>query len=126
MVPLLISASIVTFAVRLALLRWLWRLPLRNGDEFFLFQQVGPGFYREAGVSLFKRYRLCLFLPLAVDAPLVIWLAATDRLLILSLDQWLAMLATMVAYNVMAYHFSARATAMVADPQEGRPTAVQL
>src|SRR5262245_28178234 len=126
MVTLLISASIFVFAGRLILLRGLWRLPLKNGEEFFLFQRVGAGFYQEAGAALLERYRLSLFLPLAIDAPLVVWLAATDRLVILALEQWLAVLATLMVYNVITYHFSARATAIVGDEQEQRPTSVQL
>src|SRR5262249_22381780 len=126
MVTLLVSASMITFAIRLVLLSGLWRLPLKNGAEFFLFQRVGAGLYEEAGASLVKRYRFSLFLPLAVDAPLVLWLAATDRLLILTLEQWLAMLATLVIYNAIAHHFSARAAAIVGDEQDQRPTSVQL
>ena len=61
-----------TWAVRLSRVRTLWRLPLKNGEEFFLAQRVGPGFYRDAGAGLLRSYHLALFLPLVLDAPLAL------------------------------------------------------
>src|SRR5262245_57548204 len=122
----LISSATVTLAIRFMFVRWLWRLPLKNGEGFFLAQSVGPGFYQESGASLLQRYHRSLFLPLVLDAPLVIWLAASQRLLLLSIEQWLAMLASFVVYNVIAAHFSSRATAVIGDQGADRPTDLQL
>jgi uncharacterized membrane protein len=123
---LLICGATMMVAVRFVLLRSLWRLPLKHGEEFFFAQRVGPGFYRDAGSSLLQRYHFCLFVPLALDAPVVVWLAATQRLVPLFMEQWLAMIATLVIYNIMAVHFSSRATAMVGNQLDEPPTAVQL
>jgi hypothetical protein len=116
----------LTWAVRLSRVRGLWRLPLRNGEDFFLAQRVGPGFYREAGARLLQSYRASLFLPLVLDAPLVLWLAITGRLTFLLCEQWIALIASVVLYNVILAHFSARATIMVRPDEPGTATTVQL
>jgi len=72
MFALLILAATMLFANRLNILRRLWRLPLKNGEDFFLAQRVGPGFYRAAGMSLMQRYHVSLFVPLLLDVPLAL------------------------------------------------------
>jgi hypothetical protein len=103
----------------------MWPLPLKHGENFFLGQRVGPGFYRDAGARLLRRYRTSLFVPLLVDLPLALWLLVTWRHMYLVLEQVVAMVVAVVVYNLMAFHFSYRA-AGIAGPQEERPTTVQL
>jgi hypothetical protein len=103
----------------------MWGLPLKNGEGFFLAQPVGPDFYRTAGVPLFRRYRLSISAPLIIDTPLVVWLAVTERYIPLTLEQVGALVVSMVIYNLMVVHFSARATP-VCGLQEERPATVQL
>jgi hypothetical protein len=121
----LISTAIFTFAVRLFLLGKLWRAPLKNGDGFFLAQRVKPGFYREAGVALLRRYRISVVVPLLLDAPLAVWLAVTGRHIGVALEQAFAVVLTVVVYELMAVHFSYRAAAIGAAVEE-RPATLQL
>jgi hypothetical protein len=122
---LLVSTAIFTFAVRLFLLGKLWRAPLTNGEGFFLSQRVKPGFYRDAGVALLRRYRISVVVPLLLDAPLAVWLAVTGRHIGLVLEQVFAAALTVVVYNLMALHFTYRATAIGAAVEE-RPATLQL
>ncbi len=122
---LVISMAVMLFAVRLNVLRRVWRLPLKNGENFFLAQRVGPGFYREAGASLMQRYRVSLFVPLVLDTPLALWLITTQRYIFLFFEQIIAMVVTLVVYNVMVMHFTYRAMA-IAGPEEDRPATMQL
>lgn len=124
----LASVVVLVWAVRLSRVRGLWRLPLRNGEEFFLAQRVGPGFYGEggAGADLLRRYRVCLFLPLVLDAPLALWLVADGRYPLLVCEQWVALILSVVVYNVLFAHFSARATILVGPEDERPATTLQL
>lgn len=112
------------FAARLNLLRRVWRLPLKNGEGFFLAQQVPTDFYRAAGVPLFRRYHRAIVAPVVLDLPLALWLLLTHRWIALTLEQIVALVASIVVYNFMAAYFSARATFLCGD--QGRPTNLQL
>jgi hypothetical protein len=122
---MMISLAALLFFFRVRLLQRLWRLPLKNGEGFFLASPVGPDFYRTAGAPLFRRYQLLLFFPLVLDVPLVAWFAFTERFIALALEQLLAMLVAIVLYNLMVAHFSTRAAA-VSGVQEERPASIQL
>jgi len=74
MTAILIAPAVFLFLCRLHFLRRLWRLPLKNGEGFFLAQRVGPDFYRDAGAPLFRRNHASLFVPLFLDVPAVVWL----------------------------------------------------
>ena len=117
--------AIVSFATRLYLSITLWRLPLKNGDRFFLSQQVETGFYRETGAPLLWRYRVSVLVPLVLDAPLVLWLVTTQKLSLVFVEQFLAIVVTIVLYNIMIAHFTARA-GNIAKPEEARPANLQL
>ena len=126
MTPVMLSLAALMWAIRALKVRGLWKHPLRNGEEFFLAQRVGPGFYREAGAALLRRYRLSLFLPLALDAPVIVWLAATGRYLVLVVEQWIAMIASVVVYNLILVHFSARAAVQPGAADERPATTMHL
>jgi hypothetical protein len=113
------------FAARLFLLHRMWRLPQRQGEGYFLRQRLRPEFYRAAGSSLLRQYRISLIIVLLLDAPLALWLYLLGMHVRLALEQVVAVVTTTVAYNLMAYHFSYRAAAL-AGPQEQRPATVQL
>jgi len=89
-------------------------------DEFFLGQLVGPEFYREDGKALFRRYHRALVVPVALDAPLSLWLAITQRFSYAFSSSGLAMIMTMLFYNVIAVHFSSRAMALAVIKKSGR------
>ena len=126
MFAILISSAALMFLFRLRLVHRMWGLPLKNGEGFFLAQRVGPDFYRSAGAPIFRRYRLFIFVPLVLDAPLVVWLAITERYVPMTLEQIGAMVASIAIYNVMVVYFTARATP-VCGLQEDRPaTTLQL
>jgi hypothetical protein len=110
MTALLISVVALMLAIRLQRIRALWRHPLRNGEEWFLAQQVSPEFYRGAGAALLRRYRVSLFLPFVADAPILVWLAVTGRYIVLLVEQWVAMIASVVVYNLILVYFSGRAS----------------
>jgi hypothetical protein len=126
MMTLALIVVVVASAVRLGRVRVFWSWPLRNGEDWFLAQRVGPGFYAGEGAPLLRRYRTCLFLPLALDAPLIVALAATRRFALLMCEQWMALILTLVVYNLILAHFSARATVSVVTPEERPATTVQL
>jgi uncharacterized membrane protein len=117
--------ALVMFAIRLFLLCRIWPLPLKHGENFFLGQRVGPGFYRDAGKPLLRRYHFALVIPLLLDVPLAAWLLLSWRHMYFVVEQLLALVITSVLYNLMVVHFSSRA-ASIAGPQEERPTTVQL
>ena len=126
MFPLLVFAALFLFAIRLRLLHRLWRCPLKNGEEWFLAQRVPPGFYQGAGAALLRRYRLILVAPILLDLPLVLWLIFTWRYVYLDLEEMFAMVATIVFYNILVVHFTARASLLVGDLEERPATTVQL
>jgi hypothetical protein len=115
----ILSAALL-LVLRLRLLHRMWRLPLKNGEGYFLAQRVGAGFYDAEGAPLFRRYHTSLFVAF-VDAPLAVWLALTERYVAVALEQLLAMVVSIIAYNLFVVHFSARA-AWVCGIQEERPT----
>jgi len=122
----LVSMTIIAFATRGYLVSSVWRLPLKHGKDFFLAQPVQPGFYQEAGAPLLGRYHILVFLPLVLDAPLALWLAATQRYFFALVEQWIALMLTIVAYNIMVLHFSVRA-GNIAEKKEAHPaTLLQL
>jgi hypothetical protein len=122
----LMLVVVMVYAVRLNKVRVLWRLPLKNGEEWFLAQRVPPGFYRGPGAALLRRYHLSLFLPFAIDTPVALWLGLTGRYVLLVCEQWLAVVLTVILDNVLVAHFSYRATALCAPEAEPAVTAVHL
>ena len=125
MKPLMIVMAALEFAARLQVLRGFWRLPLKNGEGFFLAQRVGPGFYQGAGAPLLRRYRISLVVPVILDAPLALWFIAGQKYIPLFFQQIIAVVATLVVYNVIVAHFSYRATALAA-PEENLPATLQI
>jgi uncharacterized membrane protein len=125
MEALIIFMAAAEFAVRLMVLRGLWRLPLKNGEGFFLAQRVGPGFYQGAGAPLLRRYRISLVVPVILDAPLALWFIAGQKYTPLFFQQIIAVVATFVVYNVIATHFNYRAMALAA-PEENPPATIQI
>jgi len=126
MFSIVVLAAAFMFAIRLKLLYRLWRIPLKNGEDWFLAQRVPPGFYREAGVLLFRRYRICLVVPLLLDLPLALWLILTWRFVFLDFEQLLAMVLTILLYNILIVHFTARAGLLVGDQEDRPATSIQL
>lgn len=122
---LLLTATMI-FVVRVTSLRRLWRLPIKNGEDRFLAQPVGPGFYRAAGAELLRRYRVSVAVPLLLDIPLTAWLFVTQRYDFLFVSQFISMLVTVVVYNVIIAHFSYRAQAIAGAEQEPAATTMQL
>lgn len=126
MTAITISLAVLLFASRLSMLRRVWRLPLRNGDGFFLAQRVPPDFYRTAGEPLFRIYRRSILVPLLLDAPLALWFVLTQRYVALSLEQLLALIVSGVAYSFMMAYFSARAAVLCRPQDEPLATSLQL
>jgi hypothetical protein len=76
---------LLIFALALFLLRpfWLWqfwRAPLKQGEGWFLGIEVEPGFYRQAGAALLRRYRAWGVPPLALEAAILLALISSGRL----------------------------------------------
>ena len=122
----MILAAVLVYAVRLNKVRALWRLPLKNGEGWFLAQPVPPGFHGGAGADLLSRYHRALFLPFAIDAPVTVWLATSGRYVLLACAQWLAIVMTLILDNILIAHFTYRAVTMVGPAEEPRATAVHL
>jgi uncharacterized membrane protein len=112
------------FAIRLLVLHRVWQLPLKHGEGFFLGQRVAPGFYREGGKTLLRKYRGSLIAPAVLDLPLCLWLVSTHKLEYAFFEQWLAMVVTLVVYNLIAVHFSSRAMTLLGDAEKRPATAV--
>lgn len=123
---IVLLTAMIILAVRANLPRKLWHLPMKNGEDRFLGQQVGPGFYREAGAALLRRYRVSLIVPLLLDVPLSVWLIVTERYVPLLVAQWILMLVNIVVCNVIITHFSYRAQTMTGGEQEPAVTTIQL
>jgi hypothetical protein len=118
--------TVIILGVRLFLLLRLWRLPLKNGEGYFLSQPVKPGFYGDAGTALLRSWRVSLVVMFLLDSPLAVWFGVTGRQLPLLMEQIFAAVVTVVAYNILAAHFSLRATALAAPEEDRHPTAFQL
>jgi hypothetical protein len=121
----MLIVAMMFFTMRMFQLHRLWGAPVRYGEEYFMAQRVKPGFYREAGAALLKRWRMWLMVWSFADAPLALWLAATWRHSYLVFEQLFVMIVCAVVFNIMAVHFAYRAAA-VAGTEEERPAAVQL
>jgi hypothetical protein len=122
---LIVFMIIAAIASRVHLLIKLWKLPLKNGEQFFLSQQVEAGFYRDTGAPLLWRYRVSVLVPLVLDAPLGIWLLATHKLTSAFFEQWLAIIVSILVYKLVVVYFSAQA-GNTAGQKEVRPAVMQL
>ncbi|HKV41259.1 MAG TPA: hypothetical protein VJX67_18785 [Blastocatellia bacterium] len=123
---LLIAGSILELVTRVYMACEQWRTPLKNGERFFLAQSVEPRFYQGAGAGLLRRFRLSLLIPLALDTPLSLGLFAAHKYGMAIIEQWLALIVTVVFYNLILAHFSSRARNLAKHPEERQATAVQL
>ena len=122
----LLVIVVALFAVRLNALRRFWRLPARHGEEMFLGTRVPAGFHRGAGAHLLRQYRRALVVPFLVDVPLCIFFLVNDRYMAAVYEQFIAMIVTSIAGNLIVAHFSVRARALSGDGATPSPTAVQL
>jgi uncharacterized membrane protein len=113
------------FVVRLNVLRRLWRLPLNNGENFFIAQPVGPGFYQGPGAQLMRHFHRALLVPVFLDAPLALWFIVTQRYAPLFFQEFIGLIAALVVCNLIVVHFNCRATALV-PPDENSPATMQI
>src|SRR5579862_3939999 len=123
---ILVPLALMLFAMRIRTLQRVWRLPLRNGEEFFLAQRVEPDFYRSAGAPLLRRYHVSALITSLLDAPLAAWLIATGRYADLAIEQLLVLVVSIVAYSFMVPHFSALASLLCVSQKEPPTTSLQL
>ena len=126
MTLLIFSLPALLFAIRFQFWHRLWRLPRRNGERFFLYQEVGPDFYRAAGVPLLRRYHISVVVLLLLDVPLVVWFVLAKSYIALALEQILALILTMLIGNIIVLHFTARATPISGIQQDRPATSMQL
>lgn len=126
MTAIVLCFAAVMFFFRIVLIRRCWSLPLKHGKGFFLAQPVAEDFYQGAGDILLRRYRTSLFVPLAVDAPVAVWMLLTNRYVFLSLEQLLIYVVSLVVYNVMLVHFGIRAANITGNQGDQRAKTVQL
>src|SRR5262245_9024064 len=122
----LLFAAIMFFALRLNKTRRLWRLPMKNGEDRFLTEPVPPNFYREVGAALLKRYRVALLVLLLFDMPLSLWFLLSHRNTLLFVEQFIAMLISVVVSNLIFVHFCYRAQEATGSVQERPATTLQL
>ena len=109
MIAIMLGTAGFMFFFRLYLVRRCWSLPFKHGKGSFLAQPVPEDFYQGAGNILLRRYHASLFVPLAVDAPVIAWMLLAHRYAFLSLEQVVAYIVSLVVYNVMLVHFGIRA-----------------
>jgi hypothetical protein len=126
MTLILVLLTLMLFAVRLRTLQRVWRLPLRNGEEFFLAQRVGPDFYRSAGAPLLRRYHVSALVTLFLDVPLAAWSIVTERYAALAIEQFLVLVVSIAAYSFMVPHFSALATSLCVGQERPPTNSLQL
>jgi hypothetical protein len=121
-----VGLLLVLVGFRLASARRFWRLPTKQGPDWFFTAEVGRDFYAGPGAALARRYRLWLAAPFAVDAVAVGLLAAADRLEYALHEQFAAMVLTAVFYNLLVANFAVRAKALAPAAETRPPTAVYL
>ena len=126
MTAIVFSVALLLFAARLRTLHRVWRLPLKNGEGYFLAQQVQPDFYRSAGAPLLRRYHISVLAPVLLDAPLAVWLFLAKKYVALELEQLLALVVSIGAYNLIVAHFSALAASFCFDQGKAKITSLQL
>ncbi len=127
MTPVLLPALAgIAWIARLAAVLRLWKAPRKNGENYFLTQPVGLGFYAGAGPGLERRLRAALLICLSIDAPVVFWLTATGQYAGLVGEQFIALVLAGVANNLIFAHFANRAALRAGLDGERAGTAVQI
>src|SRR5215468_463152 len=107
--PWLAILALALFLLRPLWLWRLWRAPLKEGEGKFLGIEVEPGFYRQAGATLLRRYRAWLVAPLTLEALILMWLIFSGRRLLAIYEQIPAMVTLSVWLNFTTYQFMERA-----------------
>jgi len=122
---------LLIFALALFLLRpfWLWqfwRAPLKQGEGWFLGIEVEPGFYRQAGAALLRRYRSWGVPPLALEASILLALILSGRLVHAMYEQIpaVAILTFWLNFTILQFRQRTRLLAPAAPAQS--PHGVQL
>ncbi|HZS10052.1 MAG TPA: hypothetical protein VFD58_34810 [Blastocatellia bacterium] len=121
-IPILLAL----FALRLFSLRRFWRLPLRQGEEWFFTAPVAPGFYRGAGLHLLRRYRLWLFAPLVTDAVVVVTMISFGRAAYVFYEQFVSSVLNALFCNFLLIGFASRAKAFAATEEAEPISAVSI
>jgi hypothetical protein len=122
---------LLIFALALFLLRpfwpWqFWRAPLKQGEGWFLGIEVEPGFYRQAGAALLRRYRMWGVLPLALEASILLALISSGRLVHAVYEQIPAVAILTFWLNFTIIQFRQRIRLLAPAAPEQSPRGVQL
>src|SRR5499426_513845 len=122
---------LLIFALALFLMRpfWLWRFwraPLKQGEGWFLGIEVEPGFYRQAGAALLRRYRAWGVLPLALEAAILLALISSGRLVHAMYEQIPAMAILTFWLNFTILQFRQRIRLLAPTAPEQSPRGVLL
>ena len=123
---LLLALAGIAWITRLVYVLRLWMAARKNGTNYFLAQPVGSGFYGGAGAGLERGFRVALLICLLLDAPVVFWLAWTERYASLVAEQFIALVLAEVANNLMVAHFANRAARLAGLDAERIGGAVQI
>jgi hypothetical protein len=123
----LVNALIVALLLtRLSSLRRWWRLPRKEGVNWFLSTEVGVDFYQTAGARLLRRFHAWLLAPFAVDAGLIAILIASHRLGYILYEQIVMTVLAAIFCNLVIHNFSYKAKAYAAPSEKAPATAAQL
>src|SRR6185369_8406236 len=110
----LIGLLAISFGLRLLLLRGFWRLPLKNGETWFLSAQVEPDFYRGAGAQLLRQYRRWLLAPWAIDLLLIAVLFLSGKSFYIPHEQFIVWMLSIFWLNFSVMQFAYRAKSVTA------------
>lgn len=114
------SIGAMVVATRLATVARMWRLPRTRGDGFFFGTAVEAGFYEGEGRALLQGFRLGLVGPMVLDLPIALAAGLASPGWFMA-EQVFAWIASMVAWNLVLYHFAERARVLRPVAEENRP-----
>ncbi len=112
----LLTILFVQIFLRLRGLRRFWRLPLQQGEGWFLGTPVAPDFYRTTGVDWLRKYRTWLVLPLVLEAVVLAVLLSRGRLLYTLYAQFIGVILTSIWFTLTVAQFAARACVLAPAP----------
>lgn len=117
---------VILVLMRISSLRRMWRLPRRQGANWFLSTEVEKDFYSGEGGRLLRRLRAWLLAPFALDAGLIALLIASHRSGYVLYEQIVMNVFAALFCNLVVQNFSYKVKAYAAPSEAAPVTAAQL
>jgi hypothetical protein len=117
---------VVLFLLRPLWLWQLWRAPLKQGEGWFLGLEVEPGFYRQAGAVLLRRYRAWMAVPLGLESLILLGLILSGQWVYALYEHFLSVVLLIAWATFTTYQFMTRVRLLAPAASASPVTSVQL